>query len=178
MREHGISLMLRWYLIYTKTFSESVAEANLRRQGYEVYFPRLARPIRQRGRWGRQVVALFPRYLFLRLDEGRQALSPVRSTVGVSTVVRFGSDYVVVPDRVILDLQTRADPESGLHCLGQSAVFTPGTTVSVTEGPFSGLDGVFQREAGEERVVVLLDLMGRGVPVGVPRDCVLPSHAA
>src|SRR5712671_6899317 len=110
--------MLRWYLVYTKPLTEAIAQANLERQGYEVYFPRAVQTVRCSGRWLERVVALFPRYLFLRLNEGCQALNPVRSTVGVASVVRFGSRYTVVPEHVISDLQARADPLSGLHRLG------------------------------------------------------------
>ena len=93
--------MMRCYVIHTKWASETVAESNLQRQGYEVYLPRLARTVRRRGRLREQIVPLFPRYLFLRLNEGSQVLGPVRSTTGVARVVRFGSSYATVPDQLI-----------------------------------------------------------------------------
>ena len=68
--------MLRWYVVHTKPSCEAVADVNLRRQGYDVYFPRAISGSRRRGRLREHVVALFPRYLFLRLDEGRQPLAP------------------------------------------------------------------------------------------------------
>jgi transcriptional antiterminator RfaH len=108
---------LRWYLIHTKTTREVVAEANLRRQGYEVYGPRLLRPTRVRGHWVDRVTSLFLRYLFLRFRVGHQGIAPVRSTVGVASIVRFGDDYAVVPDAIVDNLRVRADPESGLHTL-------------------------------------------------------------
>ena len=78
-----------------------IAESSPNRQGYEVNLPRLAQAVRRHGRWLEQVVAFFPRYLFLRLNEGSQALGPVRSTVGVASIVRFGSSYATVPDQLI-----------------------------------------------------------------------------
>ena len=169
---------MRWYLIHTKRCGETLAQSNLERQRYVVYSPRVVQPVRRRGRWKDQVVALFPRYLFLRLDEGRQSLAPVRSTLGVASIVRFGSDYAIVPDRVIRDLQAREDPESGLYRLSHWPLFSPGAAVTVAAGPFSGLQGIFQRRAGAERVVVLLDLLGQAASVRVSADLVLPSNAA
>jgi transcriptional antiterminator RfaH len=167
--------MLRWYLIHTKPLSEQLAQSNLERQGYEVYLPRAVQAVRCNGHWQDRIVALFPRYLFLRLNEGRQSLGSVRFTVGVAHVVRFGSQFTIVPDGVIRDLLSRADGATGLHRVGRCSRLAPGTRVRISKGPFDGLDGVFEREAGADRVVVLLDLLGHAVSAHVPSDSVLPN---
>ena len=166
--------MLRWYLIHTKPLSEGLAQANLERQEYEAYLPRATQAVRCKGHWQDRIVALFPRYLFLRLNEGRQSLGPVRFTMGVASVVRFGSKYTIVPDQVIRDLFARADPATGLHRLGRAWGLSAGAPVRIRNGPFDGLDGVFEREAGAERVVVLLNLLGQAVSAYVPGDSVRP----
>lgn len=170
--------MSRWYLVHTKRAGEAVAEANLQRQGYKVYLPRLAQAVRRRGRWQDRIVALFPRYLFLGLNEGSQTLGPVRSTVGVSNVVRFGLRYANVPDELIDALRTTEDPESGLHRMRVSSLPEPGAMVKIADGPFSGLEGVFEREFGGDRVLVLLNLLGQSTPVQVPIDCIVPTVPA
>jgi transcriptional antiterminator RfaH len=175
---NGIRPMLRWYVIHTKASRESLAEANLQRQGYEVYVPRMIHSVWRRGQSSQCVVPLFPRYLFLQLSEGCQALNPVRSSIGVASIVRFGTRYAVVPDRIITELRLRADPESGLHRLANRCVLTRGASVRITTGPFEGLDGVFEREAGSARVVVLLSLLGQDAPVRIPADFVAPGCAA
>lgn len=169
--------MFRWYLIHTKPSGEATAQENLERQGYEVYLPRAVRPVRRYGRWREHVVALFPRYLFLGLNEGQQALAPARSTIGVANVVRFGQRYAVVPEMVIRELRMRADPESGLHHLGDGSQLTTGASVRVAAGPFDGLQGIFQSEAGAERVTILLDLLGQVVSTRMSADLIAPSHA-
>lgn len=169
--------MLRWYLICTKPLAESCAQSNLERQGYEVYLPRLAQSALRRGRWREAIVALFPGYLFLRLSEGEQALAPVRSTVGVSQVVRFGARYAIVPDDIVRELRARADPVTGLHRT-VSEPFVAGAPVKIAAGPFDGLQGVFCRKAGADRVLVLLSLLGHDSAVRVPAGFVVPAHAA
>jgi transcriptional antiterminator RfaH len=164
--------MLRWYLIYTKPSGEALALKNLARQHYQAYLPRILRTVRRAGRRYERVVALFPRYMFLRLNEGQQALAPVGSTVGVAGIVRFGSRYTIVPDEVIHDLQARADPATGLHRLSIGAQPTRGDPVRISRGPFDGLEGVFERAAGADRVIVLLRLLGQNAPVCVPADFV------
>ena len=166
---------MRWYLIHTKPTREAVAETNLRRQGYQVYCPRLLRPIKIRGRWVDRVASLFPRYLFLRLAVGHQAMGPVRSTIGVANIVRFGNDYTVVPDAIVENLRMRADPETGLHRVHADTLFEPGSNVRIVAGVFDGLEGVFQRESGDERVVLLLGLLGRETLVQLPAAFVSPQ---
>lgn len=170
--------MLRWYLIHTKPSGEVLALTNLQRQGYHVYLPRLLQTVRRGGRRYERIGPLFPRYLFLQLNEGQQSLRPVTSTVGVACIVRFGSRHAVVPDEVISDLQAAADGESGLHRLTRDAALAPGALVRIQRGPFDGLEGVFQREAGADRVVILLSLLGQNAPVCVSADLVVPLSRA
>jgi transcriptional antiterminator RfaH len=151
--------MLRWYLVHTKPSREALAQENLERQLFEVYYPRLRQSVRWRHHLKERVTALFPRYLFLHLDEGRQSLSPVHSTVGVANVVRF-------------------DLTSGLHYLARPPFFDQGAKVRVTAGPFDGLEGIFQRDAGAERVVILLKLLGQDARVRVPSIFIKPALGA
>lgn len=166
---------MRWYLIYTKPAREQVAELNLLRQGYEVYHPRLVRPARLHGRWVEQVISLFPRYLFVRLDAGIQSMGPLRSTLGVANIVRFGRDYSVVADAIVENLRMRADSETGLHRLCGQASFEPGSKVRIVAGLFEGLEAVFCRESGDERVVLLLEVLGRCTHVEFPSGFVMPK---
>ena len=170
--------MLRWYLIRTKPNAETTAQLNLERQAYEVYFPRLLQFLPCRGRWHERAVPLFPGYLFLRLDEGRQALAPVQSSLGVAGAVRFGARYAIVADEVIRDLRSRADPETGIHRLSLAARLAPGARVRILAGPFDGLEGIFERETGADRAIVLLRVLGQTASVRVPVANVVPRHAA
>jgi transcriptional antiterminator RfaH len=134
--------------------------------------------VRRHGHWHECVAPLFPRYLFLQLREGRQALSPVRSSIGVAGIVRFGASYAIVSDQIMSDLRLREDPETGLHRLAKRPCLARGSPVHIATGPFEGLDGVFEREAGSDRVVVLLNLLGQDAQVRIPADFVLPGCAA
>jgi transcriptional antiterminator RfaH len=164
----------RWYLIHTKPAAEMTAAINLQRQGYGIYYPRLLQTARIRGRRVSRVAPLFPRYLFLSLELGDQALTPVRSTVGVAAIVRFGYAYAAVPTGVVTGLQSRSDPLTGLHSLRQ-AQYERGMAVTIVGGAFDGLEGIFNRCCGSDRVIVLLQLLGREAPVRIPAEFVLPQ---
>lgn len=161
--------MKQWYVVYTKPRQEAVAEENLERQGYEVYLPLIAEPRRQRGRWRQCFEPLFPRYLFVRLRPGCDNTGPIRYTTGVSNVVRFAEELAAVDDHIVESLKRRADCATGWN-VPKASVFEPGDRVLMDDGPFAGVEAIFQAESGSERVVVLLNLLSRKNYISVNRD--------
>jgi transcriptional antiterminator RfaH len=136
--------MRKWYLVYAKPRQEKLAEVNLQRQGYEVWLPRIRASRPRGGRWIETVEPLFPRYLLIRLDAGGDNFGPIRSTRGVSTMVRLGVEPAVVPDPVVDRLSRAADPHSGL-LLPPLAALRRGDPVQVLDGPFQGWRASFRR---------------------------------
>jgi transcriptional antiterminator RfaH len=161
--------MNAWYVVQTKPRKESVAEANLQRQDFETYLPWLKRVAKHRGGWKEVVEPLFPRYLFLRLDPIEQTVAPIRSTLGVTTLVTFGHRLLPVPAAVIDGLRGSEDAQTGLHAR-PARDFKAGETVAITAGPFEGLQGVFETASGQERVAILLDVLGKATRVVMARS--------
>ena len=167
-------LLLRWHLVFTKPCGEAIAKTNLERQGYRVYFPRLQQKAFKRGVWRDTISALFPRYLFVQLNAALQSLAPMRSTLGVANVVRFGNEYVTVPENIVTNLIDRED-ESGLHRFSFGPLFKAGATIRVIEGVLAGIEGIFEREDENDRVTVLLNLLGRETRIKLPAANVIPA---
>lgn len=160
--------MSAWYAVLCKPRREEVAEANLLNQGYRVYLPRLATQRRRDGKWIDTIEPLFPRYLFIAAGREQQGFSSVRSTLGVSNMVRFGGQPATVPEAVVEALRGRQDPATG--ACARRSLFQTGEAVQFRTGPFAGLEGVFEVEAGEDRVFVLLEFLGKINKVKVSRD--------
>jgi transcriptional antiterminator RfaH len=159
-----------WYLVYTKPCKERVAEQNLQCQNYEVYLPLIQRPRRRRDRWVGVIEPLFPNYLFVRLQLGYDSISPIRYTRGVRDLVSFTEkEPTVVPDQIVESLMSTADRDTGLHH-PQGPLFKPSDTVIIDKGPLAGLKAIFLAETGQERVVILLELLGRENRVTIERD--------
>jgi transcriptional antiterminator RfaH len=168
--------MKTWYLIHTKPRQETVAEANLVRQSFETYLPRIRHSRRSRGKWSSVVEPLFPRYLFIRLELGQDNIAPIRSTLGVTRLVSFGAGPAVVPEVLIEALQAHADPETGVHTPDRN-LFEQGGTVRILDGPFAGLSGIFQETKAQNRALILLDILGRAQRLELPLDQLWPVHA-
>lgn len=163
---------LNWYLVHSRPRQEAVAAAHLERQGFAVYLPRLKLPRLRRARWHELVEPLFPRYLFAGLRPGEQCLHPIRSTRGVAALVRSGADYAPVPPALLAELKARADDE-GLHRLSPGAL-VPGDRVRIVAGPFAGLEAVFQARQGQDRVRVLLEIVGATTAAMLPAGLLVP----
>lgn len=163
------SCLQSWFAVLTKPRGEAEAQLCLMRQGFECLFPRVRRSVRAAAGMTVRTESLFPRYLFLHSDPSLQSLAPVRSTRGVCMIVRFGGEPAVVPDAVIESIRQRIDGEDGFVRLAPPEL-RPGTPVRIHEGPFSGLDGIYRAACGEQRVRLLLTMLGSEREVVVPRS--------
>ena len=165
----------RWYAIQTKPRQEEVAHLNLERQGFRVYLPRIQLKKRRGSKWQVVIEPLFPGYLFLNVDLDRDNIAPVRSTIGVRAMVRFGVERVPVPDEVIEYLQRR-EAAAGAASDESPNPFKPGDKVRILSGPFGGLEAVYEMDRSDDRVLLLIDMLGRQSRVKVAVDDVAPAE--
>jgi len=165
--------MKNWYAVQCKPNQDARAEEHLCNQQYEVYRP-LAR-VRKRcqGQIRHAIESLFPRYLFVHLDDFMEDWGPIRSTRGVAQMVRFAGWPAVVPDDVIQQLHCHTDDH---NCVDMTAAhYRPNQRVRVVEGPFSGYEGLFTSKKGEDRVIILLNIMHRAQQLVMPERAIEPA---
>jgi transcriptional antiterminator RfaH len=155
---------MHWYLVHTKPRQERCALQNLEQQGYPCYLPTLPAEKLRQGTLTMVDEPLFPRYLFICLGQDASAKSwvPIRSTKGVSRLVRFGTEPAKVDDRLIKRLRAQEVAVQG----EPERLFKPGERVRLTEAPFAGIEGIYQMADGERRVMVLIELLSK--PVAIP----------
>lgn len=160
-----------WYLVYSKPRAETLALENLERQDYRCYLPLITATRKHKGKLTSQVEPMFPRYLFISLDTRNDNWAPIRSTIGVTRIVRFGVEPTVVPDSLIQALMDRED-EMGLQTPPRRE-FQRGERVRIYEGPFKDYEAIFLARNSNERVVVLLQILGKDSRVAID-----PAHLA
>jgi transcriptional antiterminator RfaH len=156
---------LVWFLVRSKPRQEAVALTNLARQGYESYLPLFATEKLVRRKSTVVQEPMFARYLFVRLDTSGngQSWSPIRSTVGVSELVCFGSRPARVDDALIATLRERETAQQA----SPTTLFATGDNVRITEGAFVGLEAIYQMNDAEGRAMVLLDLLSKPVAMTI-----------
>ena len=154
--------MIAWYAIYTRPQAEATAQQNLLRQGYAVYLPCYRTEISHARRRQTVLRPLFPRYLFAGIDRAIMRWRPILSTVGVSGVVRSGDEPVPVAPEIVEALRAQ-ESAGGFERLARRRPPGLGELVRISAGAFEDMIGRLVELREQDRVVVLLELLGRPV---------------
>ncbi|WP_200868908.1 transcription/translation regulatory transformer protein RfaH [Pseudomonas brassicacearum] len=149
-----------WYLVHCKPRQDERAEENLLRQGYTCYRPQHSYERVMRSRRLIITESLFPGYLFIQLAADAN-WAPLRSTRGVYRIVSFGGIPLRLDNSLIMHLQQRT-------AKAITPAFSAGDSVRITQGGFAELDAVFVSMDGEQRVVLLLNMLNRQQRISMP----------
>lgn len=140
----------------SKPQQELIAVENLQRQGFRTYLPKISQRRQKKGKTIRQIGPMFPRYLFIYLSNQTDDWGPIRSTIGVSSLIRFGLIPAKVPDSLIQNLITRENEEGLQPEIDKELI--EGDLVRIAEGPFEGYEAIYNTKLADERVVILLNI--------------------
>lgn len=160
----------RWYVVQTIRGREQFAKEGLERQKVPTYLPLFSKPVLRRNVVCNQVSAFFPGYLFVSLPPSSSLWRSVGGTYGVSRIVRFGDVPASAPSGFIEQLRSRTGVDG---VLGFEDHIRVGDQVRIVGGAFDQVYGRLCSIEPAERVIVLLNLLGREVPVNVPRRSIM-----
>lgn len=169
----GLATMPRWIVATSKPQREKQAFENIERQGREVYSPQVYETIVSRGRRHKRVVPLFPRYLFVQIDDSWRWLL---STLGVSSVIMgAGEETPATLNASVIEKLRSMHDKHGIVELPSIPRFTHGQPVRLTRGCFAGCLGIYAGSSSFEREQVLLSILGRQAPVSVGGDALVAA---
>lgn len=154
-----------WYLVHTKARQEDTAITNLQRQNFRSYMPMLYVEKVRRGKPAVVAEPMFPSYVFVQLDTSGQgqSWSPIRSTLGVRELVKFGGH----PPKVDAELITALHEREQLQQSNPQALFAAGDKVVITDGPFAGIEAIYQTTDAERRSMILLSMLNKPVSMRI-----------
>jgi len=159
--------MRKWYVAHTQPLKEIYAQSHLLQQGFDVYLPCIKK-IRKHARKVDEIIApLFPRYLFVNFDQNTDPWSKINSTRGVSYLITNNSSPTSLSDKIISDLKFQENKD-GIVPLSCISVFTKGEQVRITDGSFKYHKAIFENFSDNDRVLILLNFLGREIKVLVP----------
>ncbi len=160
-----------WYVVQTHAGKETFAYKQLRNQSFDAYLPTVLRSVKRGRKYATIERALFPRYLFVAPDLRPARWRAINATYGVSRLVSSGDVPAPLPRGFVDALKARL---AGDACAPDQQ-FSVGDRVRIFGGPFDRLCGDIQRMHERERIVVLLDLLDRKVPVHVSAAAVVAA---
>lgn len=163
-------------MVHTKHRQEHIAEYHLQNQQFEVFLPKLATEKRRQHQIVSQIEPYFPRYLFVQFSEGTDDWGPIRSTRGVSNLVRFDGRPRPVPQQLITALRENENSE-GLQQVSKAS-WKPGQEVEIEDGPLYGYRCIFEAVRSSDRVAVLLNIIGKQTRAVIDKqDLAIPQTA-
>ena len=163
--------MKRWYVVHTHANAEQKARSHLVRQGFEVYLPMYSRRISHARMVTWSPRPLFQRYLFVELDTGVDSWRKIHSTVGVQYMICQDERPVAIPEGIIDEIRSTED-SAGRISPGKRIALNCGDVVQITSGAMADQVGLFESRTADERVVILLNLLGREVRTTVSLDTI------
>ena len=142
----------RWYLLRTKFRQEKKAAKELMQQKFVVFLPLCQREKLVRKKVVIKEEPLFARYLFISLNIEQTNWTSIRSTRGISNFVEFGDGPTRVPDEIVKELKA-------INLLTIEPRLRIGETVKILDGPFTGLNAIYQAPNGDSRAHILITFL-------------------
>jgi transcriptional antiterminator RfaH len=162
-----IVMSKEWFILQFKPNSHHQAAKNLNRQGFKTFIPLHKTISRKASRFINTTKPLFPGYMFIRFDRAESEWHKINNTYGVSRLVTFNSILKPMPTRFIDNLMKQYDTSGKLLPIKK---FRKGDQVKVLEGPFTDFIAIVETYETDQRIWILMDLMGRETKIQTPSD--------
>ena len=156
-----------WFILQFKSNSHHLAEKNLTRQGFETFLPLHESTIRRSSRFVNTSKPLFPGYMFIRFDKAESGWHKINSTYGVSRLITFNSHLKSIPTKFVDSLLKRYDLSGKLLPIKK---LKEGDQVAILMGPFANFIATVEKYEADQRIWILMDLMGRKTVIQTPSD--------
>lgn len=157
-----------WVALIAQVNCERKAYINAQNQGFDAYWPRIREASVVAGRITYRERALFPRYQFVKVFT---TWRPLLSTLGVFGLVMNGQRPAYVPNNEIELLRSR-QIDGYIVLPKPPPQYTIGQLLQINEGPMTGFAGLFDGMAADDRVRILLDMLGGKTPVVIAERAV------
>ena len=154
-----------WFILQFKSNSHHLAAKNLTRQGFETFLPLHDTTSRRSSRFMDASKPLFPGYMFIRFDRAESEWHKINNTYGVSRLITFNSILKSIPTTFVESLMMRYDLSGKLQPVKK---LKKGDHVTILKGPFANFIATVEKYEADQRIWILMDLMGRKTKIQTP----------
>ena len=156
-----------WFILQYKPNAHHKAIKNLNRQGFETFLPLIDATARKLSRFVNTSIPLFPGYMFVRFDKAESEWHKINNSYGVSRLITFDSNLKSIPTSFVDHLMKRYDLSGKLIPIQK---LKKGDQVTVLKGPFANFIATVEKYEADQRIWILMDLMGRKTKIQTPSD--------
>ena len=163
----------KWYILQFKPNSHLKAVMNLNRLGFETFLPLHKHTSRKLSSFVNTYKPLFSGYMFVSFDRKNTHWYKINSTYGVLRLITFNSVLIPVPKNFIDNLMQRCDLNGKLL---PTKKLKKGDQVTVSKGPFANFVATVEKYEDEQRIWILMDLMGRETKIHTSSDALQQTN--
>ena len=156
----------KWYAIYVRSRSEKKAYKSLIDLGTEVYLPLIVTIKQWSDRKKKVEEPLFKSYVFVHTD--LRNYYDILNCDNVVKFITFEGQPVPIPDNQILAVKSYIN-ENDITEISEGD-FHEGELVRVKSGELKGLVGRLTSIRGKTRLIVLIEVVNKYIPINIPRS--------
>lgn len=148
---------LEWFVLMTKPGRQEEVALRLKEANFDVFNPKLNQYSKKRAKY--LVQALFPMYLFVRLDI-EESFKMINYTRGVLRFLGIGKTPHPINEEIVSALMNRCEDNQLIKAKHDFEDIKTGDKVQIANGPLEGIEAVVSGIYGDkQRIEILLDLM-------------------
>lgn len=157
-----------WFVAQLKPQGLRLAVQNLDRQGFLHFCPKRLETTIKRGKPIASEKPLFPGYLFVQFDPAEAGWTSINGTRGITRLIITDLRKPnSLPAEFMSGLMARCDTVGVVTALPDLEI---GDTIRVLSGPFAEAVARIEQFTDDERLQILMDLMGQKTRISVPKS--------
>jgi transcription antitermination factor NusG len=168
MQDSNLSILKRWFALYTKPRHEFKAALQLDSISMEFYLPTITKIKKWSDRKKKVTEPIFRGYIFIHADEKERQTSLTQNAI--VRCITFEGKPSVIPDWQIESLKKMLTESPEVFVSDKIEI---GTKIKIIEGPFSGVIGSVVGAQEDKWLAVSVDLLNRSVMVRLPQESII-----
>ena len=161
-----------WILAKNKPNQNKIALMNLERQNFDFFQPTFKVISRRQNKFKEIIKPVFPGYIFIAINLEENNWHKINNTRGISSIIVFGNEIPLIRCELIEELKYRFS----LNNTQKAAdLFEVGMNAEITNGPFAQLFGKIDEIDADQRIWILLDILGTQSRVSINKLNLIPQ---
>lgn len=153
-----------WIVARAKPNQDKTAFINLKQQNFEFFHPKFNTISRGQNKFKEIIKPVFPGYIFIAINLEENNWQRINNTRGISSIIMFGNQIPLIRSELIEELKHRFSMNNTPKLADQ---FEVGTNAEIINGPFAQLIGKIDDINADQRIWILLDVLGTQTRVSV-----------
>ena len=166
----GGNYSFNWFVAKVKPNAHFKAKKNIEKQGFETFLPLVESTRRASQKFANQLIPLFPGYIFVAFEADNFKWHSINNTFGVNKLIASENIPMRIPSAFVHCLKSRCNEDGKLLDIKSLQV---GNKIKVLHGPFTEAVGEIERIDPQNRITILLDMLGQKTKTTLKHSSIL-----